>query len=123
MVVLGIWSVAACSNAASSGSDSLRGVSEATAARLCTSFFTSADALKSARTASNLDGVDAAADGYQRLAADARAAGAKAFGSNLSDAADAAKAITKSNRDYLAGGQSNASQGTAESIAPSWRVS
>ena len=108
-VVLALSASAGCSDSTSGNADPLHGVSEAVAARLCRDSFAGAEVLRTARQTGIPDGVDAAASGYERLAAEASSLGAKAFASELSDAAKAAHALAQSNRDLLATGSSGSS--------------
>lgn len=110
--------LAACSGASSGEADPLREVNDATAARLCSSYFASAGALRDARNNFSTDGIDAAAESYDRLAADARAAGAKPFASESSKAAEATRALARYSRDALAAGPPSTAAGQSPSSAP-----
>lgn len=117
LLVVSLWSAIGCSDAASGNSDPLRGVSEATAERLCKGFFVDADALRTARNTISPDAVDAAASGYEQLATEARAAGATSFASEMSDAATAAHVLAQSNRDVIAAGASGSASDQAAPLA------
>lgn len=70
LVVLALSASAGCSDSTSGNADPLHGVSEAVAARLCRDSFAGAEVLRTARQTTIPDGVDAAASGYERLAAE-----------------------------------------------------
>jgi hypothetical protein len=91
-------SVAACSGSSSADTDPLRGVNQAIAARLCKAFFVEAEALRDARNTFSLDRVDATADSFERLAGEARAAGATGFARESSELAKKARALAQFGR-------------------------
>jgi hypothetical protein len=117
LTVAAICALTACSGSSSNETDLLRGVAESSAGALCKSFFENSQALNDARVVLELDGMETAADGYERLAVDARAFGARRFASAASEVADATRALVQSARPAQQAGKTGTASDAAVSAA------